>query len=368
MKMRYIAERGFFMVKGTPNLSTENLIASYETVRYDLNMNPLGIPDSVKNVVSAHIDALSEYPDNNYTELKDSISSYVGAPVGNIIVGSSSYEFIKLLIEFNSPKKALLITPGSHNYEKLLKLNGCEIIYYETKAEDDFVLDIADLISNLSEELDMVFISNPNGTTSKLIDRESMNFICKICTGNDIFLVVDEEYIDFCVNWQDETAVPLANEYDNMIILRNTTKFFAVPGLRLAYAITSNAVFKKTLEIAGFPYSINRFAELAGIDMFKDASYISRSAEVITTERNLVCSALSARKSIRLIRPAANFMLVELLKPDITAADVVSHCANRGLYIRSCADMTGLGNKYIRFCFMNPKQNDLLVNTILEIV
>lgn len=368
MKMRYIAERGFFMVKGTPNLSTENLIASYETVRYDLNMNPLGIPDSVKNVVSAHIDALSEYPDNNYTELKDSISSYVGAPVGNIIVGSSSYEFIKLLIEFNSPKKALLITPGSHNYEKLLKLNGCEIIYYETKAEDDFVLDIADLISNLSEELDMVFISNPNGTTSKLIDRESMNFICKICTGNDIFLVVDEEYMDFCANWQDETAIPLANEYDNMIILRNTTKFFAVPGLRLAYAITSNAVFKKTLEIAGFPYSINRFAELAGIDMFKDASYISRSAEVITTERNLVCSALSARKSIRLIRPTANFMLVELLKPDITAADVVSHCINRGLYIRSCADMTGLGNKYIRFCFMNPKQNDLLVNTILEIV
>lgn len=356
------------MGKAKVNLSTDNLITQIETVRFDLNMNPLGIPDSVTKAVANNTAQLINYPDPTYKRLKESISDYTGAKTDNIIVGSSSYELIKLLIEFNTPKKALLITPGSQGYENMLKLNGCEILYYNTKEEEDFVLDIADYISNLNEELDMVFISNPNGTTSSVIDRESMEFIAKVCKGNDIFLVVDEEYMDFVKDKADCTSILLAEEYDNIAVLRNTTKFFAVPGLRLSYLITSNVVFQKTLEIAGFPYSINKMAEVAGIDMFKDASYISESDSVITTERSLVYAALAGHKTIKLYKPAANFILVRLLKDDITAQDVADYLVNKGLYIRNCSDINGLSNKYIRFCFMNPKQNDLLVNTLLEIV
>ena len=51
-----------------------------------------------------------------------------------------------------------------------------------------------------------------------------------------------------------------------------------------------------------------------------------------------------------------------------TRGEEEENCMPKGLYIRSCADIGGLDNKYIRFCFMNPKQDDLLVNTVLEIV
>ncbi len=350
------------------NLSAGNLIEQYETVRFDLNLNPLGIPKSVITTVSNNISGLNRYPDTDYKLLKDSISEYTKAACDNIVIGSSSYEFIKLLIEFNNPKKALLISPGLQNYENILKLNGCEIIYYNTNDEDDFILDIADFISSLNESLDMVFISNPNGTTSSAIDRESIEFIAKICKGNDIFLVIDEEYIEFVKDYSEYTAIPLIDAYDNMAVLRNTTKFFAVPGLRLAYALISNSVFKKTLDIAGFPYSINNMAYAAGIEMFQDADYINSSHSVINTERNLVYAALTSCKTIKLYKPDANFILIKLLKDDITAGDVVEYLSNKGLCIRSCADIYGLNNKYIRFCFMNPKQNDLLVNTLLEIV
>ena len=60
--------------------------------------------------------------------------------------------------------------------------------------------------------------------------------------------------------------------------------------------------------------------------------------------------------------------LARLLKEGQTAADVADHCNRRGIIIRRCDDIKGLGEKYIRFAFMNPKQNDLMVNTILEIV
>lgn len=102
--------------------------------------------------------------------------------------------------------------------------------------------------------------------------------------------------------------------------------------------------------------------------MFTDEKYIAESRELIRTERNLVYSALSTHKSIKLYKPAANFILIRILRDAISAGDVVDYCMPKGLYIRSCADIGGLDNKYIRFCFMNPKQDDLLVNTVLEIV
>ena len=356
------------MKKGVINLNTENLIGQVETVRADLNMNPLGIPESVTRAIADNMKQLSVYPDNTTKKLKEAISSYTGAPADDIIAGSSSYEFVKILCEFTSPKKAILITPGAQNYEKLLSMNGCDITYYEAPEEDDFNIDIADFISKLSEDIDIVFISNPNGTTSQIIDSESMEFIAKICDGNGITLVVDEEYMDFVDDISANSAISLTSAYENIVVLRNTTKFFAVPGLRLAYMVTSNPVLKKTLEITGLPFAIGKLVEAAGTAMFNDEKYIADSRELIRTERSLVYSALSTHKSIKLYRPSANFILIKLKKSDISAGDVVEHCLPKGLYIRSCADIRGLDNKYIRFCFMNPKQDDQLVNTILEIV
>ena len=256
------------MKKGVINLTTENLISQVETVRADLNMNPLGIPDSVSKAISESLSQLSAYPDRSMKKLKAAISAYSGADEDNIIIGGSSYEFVKILCEFTSPKNVILITPGAQNYERLLSMNGCNITYYSTPEEEDFNLDIADFISKLTEDIDMIFISNPNGTTSQIIDAESMEFIAKICDGNDITMVVDEEYMDFVDDISVNSAIPLICEYENVVVLRNTTKFFAVPGLRLAYMATSNPVLKKTLEITELPYSIGKLVEAAGVAMF----------------------------------------------------------------------------------------------------
>ena len=234
------------MKNGVINLKTENLLSQVETVRADLNMNPLGVPESVTKAIADNMSQLSVYPDHTTKKLKEAISAYSGAKTDDIIVGGSSYEFVKILCEFTSPKKAILITPGAQNYEKLLSMNGCEIIYYSTPEEEDFTLDIADFISKLSEDIDIIFISNPNGTTSQIIDAESLEFIAKICDGNNITMVVDEEYMDFVDDLESNSAIPLTSEYENVIVLRNTTKFFAVPGLRLAYMIIESCSQENT--------------------------------------------------------------------------------------------------------------------------
>ena len=102
--------------------------------------------------------------------------------------------------------------------------------------------------------------------------------------------------------------------------------------------------------------------------MFSDEHFMNLTTSLIQTERNLIYSALCSCKTIKVFKPDANFVLIKLLREDITSTDVFEYCLERGLMIRDCADYEGLGNKYIRFCFLKPEQNDTVVNTILEIV
>ena len=102
--------------------------------------------------------------------------------------------------------------------------------------------------------------------------------------------------------------------------------------------------------------------------MFKDEKYIEEGRSMIHTERSLVYLAMSTSKNLKLFKPEANYMLVKILKDDVYSGTIAEHCNQRGIIIRRCDNIRGLSNKFIRFCFMNPKQNDLMVNTILEIL
>ncbi len=355
-------------MRSMPDISSANKIEQISTVRFDANLNPLGIPDSIKNSIVSNISLLNRYPGEGLTRLKGAIGAYVGASADNVTVASCSSELFKQFIKFTNAKKALLVTPGVEKYEKHLASFGCAITRFATNEDDEFVLNADDFVSAMTADTDIVFISNPNRYTSKLIDAEAMRVILDACKAKGIFLVVDEEYMDFVADSAAVTAVPFVNGFSNLAVVRNTAKYFAVPGLRLAYTITSNSEFKSFLSSNNLPFPVNIMAENACAEAFADNAYISRSNSMMATERNLVYSALTSRKTIKLYKPFANYILVKLLRDDITAADVAEYCENKGLYIRNCSNIAGLDNKYIRFCFMNPGQNDLLVNTILEIV
>ena len=179
--------------------------------------------------------------------------------------------------------------------------------------------------------------------------------------------MVDETYVEFVKDVHLISSIALTKKYDNLIVLRSVSKFFASPGLRLGYAITNNEDFLEETTNEKTPWNINVYASVAGV-MFSDDHYINLTKSLIQTERNLIYSALCSRKTIKVFKPEANFVLIKLLKEDQTASDVFDYCIKRGFMIRDCTDYEGLGDKYIRFCFMKPEQNDNVVNTILEIV
>ena len=105
-----------------------------------------------------------------------------------------------------------------------------------------------------------------------------MRHILDVCKENDIYVLVDETYVEFVDNINSISSVSLCTYYNNIIVLRGTSKFFASPGLRLGYAITGNKDLKKEILKRQDPWSINSLADIAGQVMFSDADYINASS------------------------------------------------------------------------------------------
>lgn len=343
-------------------------IEQYETVRYDLNCNPLGVPESVTRAILDNLSAIGRYPDNYYSPLKNVLASYVGCKPEQLVLGSGSSDLLRLFIALLAPKKALLPIPSATDYENVLSVYGCDIDFYELDIQQDYRLDIDDFIASLSDAYDIVILGNPNNPTSQAISREDIEKLAAACKQFNISLLVDEMYIEFTENYETRTAIPLLATYDNLVILRSVSKFFSIPGLRLAYAIMNNETNMTIINMTATPNSISCLTAAACTAMLEDNGYIRESRSRIFTERNLIYSAMNSNKNLRLFKPDANFVLMQILKEDVTAKSLLAHCNLKGIVLRNCETFRGLDGHFVRFSIMNPMQNDLMVNTILDML
>ena len=340
-----------------------------ENIRpFGSNVNPLGMSPVMKRALQEHIDVLTEYPDREYKELKEAIHTYTGASTSHILPGSGTTELIVTFINTIKPKKTIIVEPTYSEYKRDLKAVKSEIIDYVLTEETEFQLDVRDLCLQIDESVDMIILCNPNNPTSTCITTKQLQELADKCKACYAFLLVDETYVEFVKDVSLVSAIPLVEHYNNLIVLRGVSKFFAAPGLRLGYACTSNEKLVLYIRRHTHPWSISSLAAYAGTVMFTDVEYRKRTRDLISQENSLICSALRARKTLKVFTPAANFVLLKLQKEGMTSAKVFDHCIRKGLMIRDCSNFLGLGSEYIRFCFLRPEDDDLLVNTLLEIL
>ena len=341
-------------------------IKKEEIVSFSANVNPLGVSPLLRSTLASHIDAITSYPDREYTSLRECIAAYTGTAASQVIVGNGSTELISLFIQIEHPKKAMILGPTYSEYEREISLGGGTTLYYPLREKDDFVLDVDDFTAHLNESIDLLVLCNPNNPTSSCINRTDMRRILDICKQYDIFVMVDETYVEFADNMDEITAVPLTHYYNNIIILRGTSKFFAAPGLRLGYAISGNQDLIKSINTRKNPWTINSLAVIAGELMFTDEEYIQQTKSLISSERARIYEIFKNHPDFKPYKPSGNFMLLKILREDITSADLFDKAIRKNMMIRDCSTFPFLDNKYIRFCFMMPEMNDKLIDCLLS--
>lgn len=343
-------------------------IKKEDITSFSANVNPLGISPKMRATLIDKIDCITSYPDREYTSLRKCIAAYTGTVPEHVVVGNGSTELISLFIQLIHPKKALILGPTYSEYERELSLEGGTSLYYPLQEADDFHLNVEDLCSKLNETLDLLVICNPNNPTSTAILKEDMRRILDACKQYDICVMVDETYVEFAKNVDTVSSVSLTHSYNNLVVLRGISKFFASPGLRLGYAITGNADLMKLINTQKNPWTINSLAAVAGELMFTDTEYIQKTRDLIFQERKRCYEELMALPTVKVYEPTANFMLVKILKENVDAQMLFEHAIQRGLMIRNCATFPFLSSKFIRFCFMSPEKNTELLNCLKELL
>lgn len=335
---------------------------------YSANVNPLGLSPFIKEQLAANLDVLTRYPDRDYTALREAIGAYCSVAPAYIVVGNGSTELISLLINRQRPQKALVIGPTYSEYARELSLTGGTLEYYNLREEENFVLNIPSLLSSVTPGTDLLILCNPNNPTSSAINVDRLEEIIHFCSKKNIFVMIDETYAEFAPDPDAITAAQLIPQYDNFMIIRGVSKFFAAPGLRFGYGITGNTSFLEAIHLYQNPWSLNSIGAFAGELMMKDNDYIHKSWQLIDQERTRLYGILSSWDNIKVYPPYANFILIKILKKDLTSFEVFEYAVRRGMMIRDCSSFESLDGEYIRFCFMKPEDNNRLINCLSEVL
>ncbi len=341
-------------------------IKKEEVINFAANVNPYGISSTLKEQLAQNLDVISSYPDRDYTLLRKSIGEYCNANPDHIVVGNGSTELISIMAQFLEPQSALILSPTYSEYSREVGLAGGQVCYFELKEKDDFTLDMDALFKEMDKKYDMLIICNPNNPTSGALHHAQLREIFEYAKKTNTFIVIDETYVEFARDYEDITAVTLTKEYSNFIVLRGVSKFFAAPGIRLGYAITSNQELLETIRKKQNPWTVNSLAEQAGILMFKDAEYIKKTQELMWQEQDRMYDVFAASKDFKPYKASANFILLKILNPELDANVLFERCIQKGFMIRNCASFPYLDETFIRFCFMKPEDNDKLVATLME--
>lgn len=335
-----------------------------DIVKFGANVNPLGLSASVKKEIAENIDLFSSYPDRDYVSLRNTIAAYCQIPAEFILPGNGSSELIALLIQERNPKHTLILGPTYSEYSRELSFSGSTQEYYHLREEDNFVLNVDDLCQTLEGNYDFLIICNPNNPTSSAITREDLQKLLTFCAEKNIFVMIDETYVEFAPDISEITAVTLTKEFTNLMVLRGVSKFYAAPGMRLGYGITGNLDFLKKMKEKQVPWSLNSLGALAGELMLQDKDYIHRTRELILSERTRLLQALVEIPTYKTYPAYANFILLKIQKPVLTSYDIFDACIRQGLMIRDCSSFECLDGEYIRFCIMNLEDNTRLLNIL----
>jgi len=346
------------------SLSSKYGFSKEELMDFSSNINPFGTSTLAKDFIINNIDMVSMYPDPSYSDLKKSISSYCNCFENNIILGSGATELISSFIKALQPKNALLLSPAYSEYESELSKINCSITKYYARYENDFNICTLDLIDALKEkDFDLIVICNPNNPTGFTFSSKEIE---KLLKSTSAFVMVDETYIEF-TDTDVYSSTSLVDNYNNLFVIRGTSKFFSTPGIRLGYGLIGNESIKNKISSQLDLWNVNIIASNMGQIMFTDKDFINQSKEIILKERDYLNLELNKINDLKVYNSQGNFILCQIKSNKITSSMLRERLLEKKIIIRDCSSFDGLDEYFFRICILKPNENRLLIESLNEI-
>ncbi len=343
-------------------------IAPGELLDFSANINPLGPPAGVLRrlaVDAADVELLMRYPEAELKSLRRALSIHLGIEENQIIIAGGAAALIETIVRAvgrkNPEPRCLLPVPAFSEYERALLASDFQIIPFQLEREQNFCLEENKFLEILAKEKpDLCIITNPHNPTGALIKCEALERIARAAEKTETIVLLDEAFIDYA---PEESLTQSAKRFKNLIVLRSLTKFYAIPALRVGYAVASAElieVFKPQIS----SWSVTSLAANAAEEAVKDTEYAEQTLEINRIEREYLSGALE-QAGFRVYPPAANFLFLEL-PPLPLAAELRSNLIkNHHIIIRNCSTYSGLdAGKFVRVAVRSRADNELLIKAM----
>lgn len=323
---------------------------------FSVNVNPLGIPKAVEYALHEAVGCCSAYPDIGAEKLKQAISGMLAVPEEYLLFGNGASELFMAIIHGLKPGNTIIPIPSFYGYQYGAKAGGGKILYYETKENELFSI-TEDFFEVLTEDMDLLFLANPNNPTGRMMDKELLRKLLRRCRDKGIYVVLDECFIEFC--GKEFSMIPEAGEFENLVIVRAFTKIFSIPGVRLGYLVCSNHDLLGRIQRQLPEWNLSCFAQAAGCVCAGQETFIRRSEDFIKKERKFLEEGLQ-QAGIRVFPSQTNFILI------YSEAPLYELLLKRGILIRDCKNFKGLGEGFYRIAVKGRKENQTLLKEIGE--
>ncbi|EFM13165.1 L-threonine-O-3-phosphate decarboxylase [Paenibacillus curdlanolyticus YK9] len=340
-------------------------IPASDFIDFSSNMNPFGPPDAVQRVMEQRWRDLDQYPDPAVRGLRSKLAARHGISMNNVLCGNGAAEIIDLVIRAMRPGASVaLAVPGFGEYADAARKYGGKLFTVPLLEDDRFRLSEASVFETVERDKPGLWmLGSPNNPTGQTVSRDLV--LKLIDTG--AFVVIDEAFIDFIADEDRLTLVREAAARPNLLVIRSMTKFYAVPGIRLGYAVGSPEVIAAMRRLQT-PWSVNSLAQWMGEAVLGDEAYEQRTLAWLAEARPHLAASLQAL-GFTVFESAVNYLLLKL--PDrcvLDASELQRRMGQRGVLVRDASHFEGLNGRFIRVAVKLNEQNEKLVQTLKAVL
>ena len=288
-------------------------------------------PDGCSPKVAAALAGLNpaRYCDPACTTLRAALSQKLGLPAERIVVGNGSEEMIAAVCRAVLRPGAFVATlcPGFGLHEIEALANGARVEKVAMRADLDF--DVPAIVALLARKPAIFFLSSPSNPVGPALDGEALQRILAAVTPQTL-LVLDEAYFEFTDDGMPDGLAALSGTDLSWVVLRTFSKAYGLAGLRVGYAVMSDARLARAVGAAKTPFNVNAAAQVAAVAALEDEAWMRSSVAALKRERARVAESIG-ELGLTVARSQTNFLFLDVGRDSRTAFD---HFLSQGIIIK----------------------------------
>jgi histidinol-phosphate aminotransferase len=276
-------------------------------IKLSSNENPFGCSPKVTELLQNGTILLNRYPEGTSKQLREELGKLNNINPEQIVCGAGSDELITLIVMAYAGQGAEVIYT-KHGFLMYpitaLSLGAKPVVADEVNLKAN----VDNIIAKITDKTRIIFIANPNNPTgSYLNDFEIRELIAK--TPKNILIVLDYAYAEFVEEKDYPDAIKLANQFENVVMMRTFSKTYGIPALRLGWAYANSEIIDIINRVRG-PFNVSSIAQLCGIAALQDQDFIKKTVQHNNSELKRLNKEF-LNLSYKPYSSVANFILVD---------------------------------------------------------